>query len=334
MIRCSRLSKDFRLYEKKPGVTGAIASLFSRSYSIKTAVKGFDLDISKGEFVGLLGPNGAGKTTLMKMLTGIIVPSCGELEVNGYIPFKRHKEFRKKIALVMGQKSQLWWDIPAYDSFVLLQKYYEIPEDKFQKRLNDLSSTLGVTDLLQVHVRKLSLGERMKMELIASILHNPDVMFLDEPTIGLDLSSQVKIREFLLDYQKQHGTTIVLTSHYMADVIALCQRIVLITDGEKKFDGPIEDFEKLLGNEKHVEFVFSKKMDINDDFWSYLDVKWSTDCKKVELRVEEEKLRKISSEILQKFPVVDFYTEKLPIERVMHSLMDDPRLLEVRNNNE
>ena len=216
----------------------------------KKAVKPFNLNIGQGEIIGLLGPNGAGKTTLMKMFTGIIVPSQGELKVLGHTPSERLSLLEKKIALVMGQKSQLWWDIPAMDSFLLLQRFYEIEEPQFQNRIKMMSELLDVVDLLHIHVRKLSLGERMKMELMASLIHSPEIIFLDEPTIGLDLISQENIRNFIKDYHQKNKCTIIVTSHYMADVQALCDRLVLIFDGEKTFDGHFPSLKQFLGKKK------------------------------------------------------------------------------------
>lgn len=321
MIKATNLNKVFRTWVKEPGLRGSLRSFVRRSAVKRAAVRGFDLDIGQGELVGLIGPNGAGKTTLMKMMTGIIVPTDGELSVLGYRPWERARLFRKRIALVMGQKSQLWWDIPAMDSFLLLQKYYEIPVEKFRQRLDELTTVLQVGDQLNVHLRKLSLGERMKMELMGSLLHEPDVLFLDEPTIGLDLVSQNNIRQFLGDYQRAHDTTIILTSHYMADVHALCERIVLILDGEKQFDGAIDDFEGMLGREKFVAFRFANAVDRQDEIWRELDPVWTDDGLRVELKIPEDRLREITVGILQRFPVADFRTDKLPLERVMTDLM-------------
>lgn len=327
MIHSKDLSKTFQSYIKEPGFTGSLKAIFSRDYVYKDAVKNFNLETQKGEIIGLLGPNGAGKTTLMKMFTGIIVPSRGELTVMGYKPWERSKEFRKKIALVMGQKSQLWWDIPAMDSFLLLQKYYEIPDDMFQKRVSKMSDILQVEPLLKVHVRKLSLGERMKMELMASLLHNPEVIFLDEPTIGLDLVAQENIREFIQEYHRTHNTTIFLTSHYMADVQALCKRLVLIFNGEKHYDGTIEDFEDILGKHKIVSFYFSEMQNPKDPIWMKLDPKWNDSLDQVELKIPETELSEVTQKILLHNNVMDFHTEKMPIERVMKTLMANPDIL-------
>lgn len=326
MISTSGLTKNFKSYKKSPGFMGSLKALYKRDYVTKTAVNSFDLNIEKGEIVGLLGPNGAGKTTLMKMFTGIIVPSEGEIKVAGYTPADRDKLFRKKIALVMGQKSQLWWDIPAMDSFLLLQKFYEISDTDFNERIEHMSELLDVKDLLHVHVRKLSLGERMKMELMASLLHNPEIIFLDEPTIGLDLVAQENIRHFIKEFHRKNNTTIILTSHYMADVHALCKRLVLILQGKKGFDGPIEEFEQILGREKSVSFTFSESIEDYTEFFENFSPEWNSDHTKVDLRIPMEALRDISAKAIEKFPVTEFNTEKMPIERVMKTLMEKPEL--------
>ena len=298
-----------------------------RDYELRSAIQDFDLEIEQGSRIGLLGPNGAGKTTLMKMFTGIIVPSQGDLRVLGHVPHQREVAFRRKIALVMGQKSQLWWDIPAMDSFLLLQKYYEIPEADFRRRLGSLCELLGVEKLLKVHVRKLSLGERMKMELMASLLHQPEIVFLDEPTIGLDLVAQNNIREFVLAWQREYGTTVILTSHYMADVEAICQRIVLVLEGCKRFDGPIREFEAVLGRQKFVSVEFEQPVATEAEIWQGLDARWNADKTQVELRIAEDQLRETSMRLLRDFPVSSLSMEKLPIERVMNELLNNPQLM-------
>jgi ABC-2 type transport system ATP-binding protein len=332
LLSAKSLGKRFISYKKQAGISGSIKSFFKRDPITKDAVFDFNLEIKKGEIVGLLGPNGAGKTTLMKMFTGIIVPSNGELKILGYNPWQRNKEFRKKIALVMGQKSQLWWDIPAMDSFLLLQKYYEISDEQFNERISSMSKLLGVEDQLNIHVRKLSLGERMKMELMASLLHNPELIFLDEPTIGLDLVAQENIRKFIKDYHAKNNCSIIITSHYMADVQALCHRLVLIFDGKKKFDGAIEQFEDILGVDKVVSFTFACELQNKQDLWQEYSPQWSQEDLlqnvKVELKIPEEKLREVSIQILENFPVTDFATDNIPIERVMKTLMTSPELLE------
>jgi ABC-2 type transport system ATP-binding protein len=328
-INCRGLYKNFRYYEKSSGVLGSVRSLWHRKFLLKQAVQAFDLQVAPGEIVGLLGPNGAGKTTLMKMLTGIIVPSGGQCQVAGFVPAERSLEFRRRIALVMGQKSQLWWDIPAKDSFLLLQAYYELDEQRFQARLAELAEILDVTRLLHVHVRKLSLGERMKMELIACLLHDPKVIFLDEPSIGLDIVAQKKIREFILEYHRQFKPTIILTSHYMADVSALCSRIVLIIDGQRKFDGPMSHFQNLLGEEKNLTLVLSSPLSSEQlEALAAFSPRWLDPT--LELRVPANSLRQDLSKLLRDLPIVDLQTEKLPIERVMETLLTQPGFLASR----
>ncbi len=326
IIESHHLTKTFRSYEKNPGLWGAIRSLWYRPYKENHAVDDFNLQVKPGEMLALLGPNGAGKTTIMKMWTGIIVPSKGQVQVIGHDPWKRDKQFRKKIALVMGQKSQLWWDIPALDSFLLLQKYYEISDYDFKQRLEMLSSLLQVQDKLKIHVRKLSLGERMKLELLASFLHSPEIIFLDEPTIGLDLVAQENIRNFLLDYHKLHQCTIVVTSHYMADVEALCKRLVLIIGGTKHFDGPIEQFTQILGKNKIVTFNFSSPMQQSSSLWQDFEPSWNELRTQVALRVPMDQIKAVTVNILNNFPVSEFSTEKLPIERVMKKILENPSL--------
>ena len=326
-IKTDRLYKNFRSYKKTSGVIGSLSSFFKREYVEKSAVKSFDLEIEKGKIIGLLGPNGAGKTTLMKMFTGIIVPSSGELKILGHNPWNREKDFRKKIALVMGQKSQLWWDIPAMDSLELLQKYYEVDRQDFNKKVKKMSELLQVDHLLNVQIRKLSLGERMKMELMASLLHGPEVLFLDEPTIGLDLIAQENIRKFIKEYHELNNCTIILTSHYMADVQALCEDLVLIFNGEKKYDGNIHDFEKILGVEKNISFTFKGPIQLDAKFDQF-DPKWNESKTSVNLRVPLDEVLEVGVQVLQNYSPIEFNTEKMPIERVMKTLMERPELLE------
>jgi len=290
-------------------------------------VSDFNLEIAPGEIVGLLGPNGAGKTTIMKMLSGIVAPTRGEASVLGFEPFRRDRDFRRRIALVMGQKTQLWWDIPAYDSFQLLQRYYEVSNRDFKERVEVLGTLLGVTHLFHTHLRRLSLGERMKMELMACLLHQPDLCFLDEPTIGLDVVAQKQIRDFFKEYQRVHKTTIILTSHYMADIDALCPRIVLVLGGRPRFDGPIRDFERILGKEKFVSLLFREPVEQSHPMWRDLNPRWDPSGMGVELQIAEDKLREVSISIFSQFPVADYSTEKMPIERVLKELMTNPHLI-------
>lgn len=246
IINTTNLVKKYRRYKKKEGIRGSIASLWKRDYEEKIAVDHIDLSIKEGEFVGLIGPNGAGKTTLIKMLTGIIAPTEGTIDVLGYYPNDLKNEFKKQYAVVMGQKSQLFFELTVNDTLRLFKEIYEIPEKEFQENKNYFVSLFGVGELMDVQVRTLSLGERMKMELIVALLHNPRILFLDEPTIGLDAVASKQIRKFLKEINEEKGTTIILTSHYMEDIKALCRRTVVINHGIKIYDGSTDE---LFGDE-------------------------------------------------------------------------------------
>jgi len=239
IIEIEHLVKSYRVYQKREGLGAAIKGLFHREHRTVEAVRGISLKVEQGEFVAFLGPNGAGKTTTLKLLSGVIYPTSGSARVMGYTPWERSNAYRSRFALVMGQKNQLWWDLPSQESFRLHQQIYRIDPNRFQTTLDELTELLSVRQLLGRPVRELSLGERMKMELIAALLHSPEVLFLDEPTIGLDVVAQHNIQQFLRYYQEQRRITILLTSHYMKDVAALCRRVVVITDGAIRFDGSL-----------------------------------------------------------------------------------------------
>ena len=322
MIECRRLCRDFKVFRKKEGFKGTLGSFFNRDYYINSAVKNFDLNIENHGLVGLLGPNGSGKTTLMKMLTGIIVPSRGEVQVLNQVPSQRKNSFKKNISLVMGQKAQLWWDIPVMDSFLLFQRYYEIEELDFRKRVAELGERLNTRKLFHIPVRKLSLGERMKMELMACLLHEPKIIFLDEPTIGLDIVSQKSVRAFLKDYYHEKKPLIILTSHYMADVEALCEKIVLILDGEKKFEGSIDDFKGRFRKEKTLVFNFEEGVkDFPKNFLGPLRCEWNADRSQLKVRAPEKQLKETVISILERFSVSDFHTEKVGVEEVMDEIL-------------
>ncbi len=239
MIQVRNLRKTFRVHKKAPGLAASLKSLVRREWTEKTALGDVNLSLAEGEMVGLVGANGAGKTTLVKILAGIISRDAGEIRVAGFDPWKRENEFRRNIALIMGQKAQLWWDLPAADSFLLLREIYRIPLADFNARLDELVETLNVSHVLNIQMRRLSLGERMKMELIAALLHSPRIVFLDEPTIGLDLSAQRAIRAFLLEYRRRYNPAMIITSHYMEDIERLCRRIVILREGRIVYDGPL-----------------------------------------------------------------------------------------------
>src|SRR6266849_2352297 len=241
VIEVQGLTKSFRTYKKKPGLAGALKGLFHRELQITLAVKDVSFTIEPGELVGFLGPNGAGKTTTLKMLSGLLYPTSGAARVLGYVPWERRDGYRRQFALLLGQKNQLWWDLPARESLDLNAKIYGISPEMMERTVSEMTELLRVQDKLNVMVRELSLGERMKMELIASLLHQPKVLFLDEPTIGVDVVSQQTVREFLRRHNAAHKTTILLTSHYMADIQALCQRVIIIDHGTIFFDGQLSE---------------------------------------------------------------------------------------------
>ena len=245
VIRTKGLNKEYKRFEKEPGLKGSIKSLFKREFISKAAVVDFDFTVNPGEFVGLIGPNGAGKTTLIKMLTGIIAPTSGEISVLGHYPNKLENAFKRQYSVVMGQKSQLIFDLTASDTFLLFKEMYEIPNDVYKRNLEMFTDLFDAKDYLNVQVRTLSLGERMKMELVTALLHDPKILFLDEPTIGLDAPAQRNIRAFLKEVNRRTATTILLTSHYMEDLRSLCPRSVVIGNGRKVYDG---DTEKLFSS--------------------------------------------------------------------------------------
>src|SRR5467141_5126320 len=252
VIEVNHLTKSFRTYKKQPGFGGAVKGLFRRTYEQTLAVKDVSFNIEPGELVGFLGPNGAGKTTTLKMLSGLLYPTSGSARVLGYVPWERKDGYRRQFALLLGQKNQLWWDLPARDSFELNSRIYGLSRENMERTVTEMGELLGVRDKLNVSVRELSLGERTKMELIASLLHQPKVLFLDEPTIGLDVVSQKTVREFLREHNAKHQTTILLTSHYMTDIQELCQRVIIIDHGRIFFDGRLSDVVDRFADSKLV----------------------------------------------------------------------------------
>ena len=256
IIEIQGLAKSYRIYQKQEGLLASVRGLFHRAYRDVEAVRGIDLEVAAGEFVAFLGPNGAGKTTTLKLLSGVINPTSGTARVMGHVPWRRENAYRRRFALVMGQKNQLWWDLPAQESFRLHQQIYRIEPTAFERRRDELVDLLDVRRLLGQPVRELSLGERMKMELIAALLHSPEVLFLDEPTIGLDVVAQHSIQAFLRHYQQMRQMTVLLTSHYMKDVAALCRRVVIIAHGQIMYDGSLSGIVDRFSGHKIVTLVF------------------------------------------------------------------------------
>jgi ABC-2 type transport system ATP-binding protein len=256
------LWKEFKTFKREPGLMSAVSSIFKRKYVTHQALKGVSLNIKKGEIVGLIGPNGAGKSTLIKILSGVLYPSKGEVKVMEFTPWTDRIEYSNHLGVVFGQKSQLWWDLPAIDSFEMNKGIYEIPEKKYRKRLNLMIKLLGVKDFIRKPVRQLSLGERMRCEVILALLHNPKIVFLDEPSIGLDIIAKEKMREFIKTVNKEYGTTFIITTHDMGDIEKLCKRIIIINHGLILYDGSIENVREKFANRKIIDCTFSEPMAI------------------------------------------------------------------------
>jgi ABC-2 type transport system ATP-binding protein len=315
IIEIRGLSKSYRVYQKKEGLLQSIRGLFRRSYREVHAVRGVDLDVEAGEFVAFLGPNGAGKTTTLKLLSGVIHPTSGTARVMGHIPWRRENEYRRRFALVMGQKNQLWWDLPAQESFRLHQQIYRIEPDRFSHTRDELVSLLNVRHLLMQPVRELSLGERMKMELIAALLHSPEVLFLDEPTIGLDVVAQHNIQQFLKHYQELRKITILLTSHYMKDVAALCHRAVIIARGQVIYDGSLTGIRDQFSDQKLVTLHFAED-ETPGELSAYGEVV-EVRPPKVKLRVSRKIVSETLSRILEAHAIEDVSVEDPPLEEVI-----------------
>src|SRR5690242_18715644 len=259
LIDVRELSKDFRTFKRREGVWGSIQNLFLREYLTVKAVDRVTFSIERGEMVGYIGPNGAGKSTSIKMLTGILVPSSGEARVNGFLPYKQRRQYVKTIGVVFGQRTQLWWDIAVVESFKLLRRIYEVPERDFRERMEKFNQILGIQDYLSTPVRKLSLGERMRCDLAAALLHNPPLLFLDEPTIGLDVVAKDQIRKFLRAINREFHTTVLLTTHDLDDIEELCRRIMIIDHGRVLYDGPLGQLKERLLRTKQIKFALKDR---------------------------------------------------------------------------
>jgi ABC-2 type transport system ATP-binding protein len=315
IIEISGLAKSYRVYQKKEGLAASLRGLFRREYRDVEAVKGIDLTVEQGEFVAFLGPNGAGKTTTLKLLSGVITPTRGTALVMGHVPWKRENEYRRRFALVMGQKNQLWWDLPAQESFRLHQQIYRIDPSDFQRTLDELTDLLDIRRLLRQPVRELSLGERMKMELTAALLHSPEVLFLDEPTIGLDVVAQHNIQQFLKHYQQERKITILLTSHYMKDVAALCRRVVIIAKGGIVYDGSLDGIVDQFSGQKIVTLELGEG-ETCDGFEQFGQVT-ERNPPRVKLRIERALVPKSLADILSNHVVADVVVEDPPLEEVI-----------------
>ncbi|HXI73689.1 MAG TPA: ATP-binding cassette domain-containing protein [Verrucomicrobiae bacterium] len=320
VIEVINLTKAFRTYKKQPGFAGAVKGLFRRQYEQTVAVNEVGFKIEPGELVGFLGPNGAGKTTTLKMLAGLLYPTSGTAKVLGYTPWERADGYRRQFALLLGQKNQLWWDLPARESLELNAKIYGIPKDRFERTVAEMSEMLTVRDKLNVSVRELSLGERMKMELIASLLHEPKVLFLDEPTIGLDVTSQKTVRDFIRRHNAERRTTILLTSHYMADIQALCERVIIIDHGKIFFDGKLSEIVDRFADFKFVTIQCEKANEYPaEKLAPYGEVVEKTPDA-ITLKVKRDRVIPTCKALLDELPVSDIDIQEVPIEDVIRQI--------------
>jgi len=320
MIEVQHLTRVFRTYRKQPGFWGGVKGLLTRTYDETAAANDVTFSIAEGEFVGFLGPNGAGKTTTLKMLSGLIFPTSGMARVAGFDPTKRENAYRRIFALVLGQKNQLWWDLPAIESFSLLRAIYGLQDADYRRTLDELVGLLGVADKLNVMVRELSLGERMKMELIAALIHRPRVLFLDEPTIGLDVVSQRAVRLFLRDYNRRHRVTILLTSHYMADIKELCERVIVIHKGRKIYDGALARLESGSDSRKKIVRFVPKDSAFPEGWHSRHGETKRGDDGTFTLCVSSDDVVAVAQEVLATGPVADITIEDVPLEDVIAEL--------------
>jgi viologen exporter family transport system ATP-binding protein len=318
VIEVENLVKTFRVHRRPPGLGAALRSIVHRRYEIVRAVGGVSFRIQRGERVGFLGPNGAGKTTTLKVLSGLLHPTSGTVRVNGFEPRRREEAFLKGITLVMGQKNQLLWDLPAAETYALNRALFDVPRGEFAETMRELSALLDLENLSTKPTRQLSLGERMKCELAAALLHRPTTLFLDEPTIGLDVSMQVGIREFIRDYNHRYEATVLLTSHYMQDVTALCPRVIVIDKGELIYDGDLRALVKKVHPKKLVSFTLAGP--VTPDQLERLGEIVSSEGGRVVIRVGQAALREVVSHSLATLPVVDLSVEDPPVEETMRQL--------------
>lgn len=318
VIEVQKLKKYFQVHKKEPGLVGSLKSLIARKYEEVKAVDDISFSIEEGELVGFIGPNGAGKTTTLKCLSGLLYPTSGFVSVLGFIPSRRQPEFLRQISLIMGQKNQLWWDLPPLETFELNKEIYGIPEERYRQTLDELVALLEVGDVLKIQVRKLSLGQRMKCELIAALLHSPKVLFLDEPTIGLDVVMQKKMRDFIKEYNRRYKATILLTSHYMEDVKELCRRVIIIDKGKLVFDGQLSEITQKYADHKLISVVLGKM--VREEKLKLIGEIKKFNYPKVVYFVHRGKVSPTTAKILEELPVVDLNVEEPPIEDIIREL--------------
>ncbi|MGI9087961.1 MAG: ABC transporter ATP-binding protein [Chthoniobacterales bacterium] len=320
VIEAAGLTKVYRTYKKEVGLRGSLKGLVRRKYDETRAADNVSFTIEEGELVGFLGPNGAGKTTVLKILSGLLNPTAGAARVLGFVPWERHNEMKRQFSLVMGQKNALWWDLPAQESLEMNRAIYGIDRERFKKVVGGLSELLEVGDKMNVMVRELSLGERMKMELISALIHEPRVLFLDEPTIGLDVVSQKRVREFLRVYNKEHRIVTMLTSHYMQDIEELCHRVIIIDHGKIFFDGPLDEIIDRFSIAKILSLTFAEKAE--RDFSAFGEVIEQTPLS-VQLKIPRARVTETCRQLLEDCKVTDINVQELPVEEVIRQLFGE-----------
>ena len=323
-IKVSNISKSFKTYNRKPGLKGALKSFFNRQYTDFHALKNIDLNIEEGEILGILGENGAGKTTLIKLMVGLLHPTSGTVNIKNYIPWNRDNDFLKMITVVMGQKNQLWWDIPASESFLLNKRIYQIDDNNYNQILNEMVELLDVKDKLHTQVRRLSLGERMKMEIIASLLHKPKIIMLDEPSLGLDVLSQAKIREFVKYYNEQYKATFIITSHYMNDIESMCKRVFVMNKGRGVYDGDFETLIKKINPTKKLIYTFENIPDEKTILTLKNDFEIELDNNILVAQLNDNLLNKLLQKLFKISTAKSFLIEDLPVEETMRSFFEKP----------
>ena len=324
-IKINSLTKSFKLFKRSAGLKGAFKSFFNREYQIFTALDNINLEINEGEIIGILGENGAGKTTLIKLMVGLLYPNKGSVVIDGYNPWERNYKFLSNISVVMGQKNQLWWDIPASESFLLNKHIYNLNDKEYNETLDELVNYLDVKEKLNVQVRRLSLGERMKMEIIAALLHRPKIILLDEPTLGLDVISQSKIREFVKYYNKEHKTTFIITSHYSKDIQEMCKRVFVLNKGKSVYDGNFIDLVKNINPKRKLVFEFNNLPDLNSLNSIKKKYSFNINDKILTAVLAENELQNLLNNLLENYKANNITFEDIPVDNAMKSFFENPQ---------
>lgn len=320
VIKVKNLWRQFKTYKREAGFLAALKSLAKREYIVKDALKGISLSIKKGEIIGLIGPNGAGKSTLIKILSGVLYPTKGEVDVLGFVPWQDRIKYTKDIGVVFGQKTQLWWDIPAIDSFDMNRGMYEVSDEDYKERLDLMAKLLEIEEIMKKPVRQLSLGERMRCEVVQALLHNPKIVFLDEPSIGLDIIAKERMREFILEMNKKHGTTFIITTHDMGDIEKLCERIIIINHGRTIYDGSVKDVRKKFANRKIIHCKFSEPTLVkSSDVGGCRIITRNRHESVIEVDLHKVKLRNVIDNLMRKYglKIEDMGISEPPIEEII-----------------